>query len=108
MAEAYREITEWADGTKNGIYLLEGDKALAFRSYLGQTTYFKKPLVISKSKRKFEKLAKSPFKVVVEKDPDVIEVKGSKGDVYFVNKREKTCSCSGFKFRGKCKHIGEV
>ena len=108
MAEAMKEVTVWTDGTQNGIFLFEGDKALAFRNFRGATTYFKKPLQIDKKGRKFEKLAKSPFKVMAEKDPDVIEVTGSKGDVYFVNTREKTCSCSGFKFRGKCKHTGEA
>ena len=37
----------------------------------------------------------------------VIEVKGSKGNTYKVTKqRDKwKCECSGFQFRGKCKHI---
>jgi hypothetical protein len=108
VAEAYREVTEWKDSTKNGIYLLDGDKCLAFRSYKAETTYFKKPLQIDKRGRKFEKLTKSPFNVQVEKDPDVTQVTGSTGEIYSVNTREKTCSCSGFKFRGKCRHLEMV
>jgi len=106
MAEAFRETTQWKDGTRNGTYLLEGDKCLAFRNYKGETTYLTKPLQIDKRGRKFEKLSKIPFKV--EKDPTLVEVKGSKGETYYVNVAEKTCSCPGFKFRGKCKHVEGV
>jgi len=37
----------------------------------------------------------------------VIEVKGSKGNTYKVTKQgdKWKCECSGFQFRGKCKHI---
>ncbi len=36
-----------------------------------------------------------------------IEVKGSKGNTYKVTKQgdKWKCQCSGFQFRGKCKHI---
>jgi uncharacterized Zn finger protein len=36
------------------------------------------------------------------------EVKGSKGQTYIINLDENTCTCSGYTFRGACKHIKEL
>tara|TARA_Y100001963_G_scaffold92730_1_gene127617 strand:- start:581 stop:922 length:342 start_codon:yes stop_codon:yes gene_type:complete len=42
-----------------------------------------------------------------EEPVKTIEVKGSKGKTYKVTKQgdKWKCQCSGFQFRGKCKHI---
>jgi uncharacterized Zn finger protein len=43
------------------------------------------------------------------KDPDVVEVAGSKpGVVYLVNTVTNTCTCPGYTFRGACKHTKEL
>ena len=105
MAEAFREITQWKDNTPTGIYLMEGDKCFAFCNYKGEITTFTKPLTIDKRGRKFEKVQNLFDDVAVEKDPELIEVAGSKGAVYYVDPANKTCSCPGFTFRGKCKHL---
>lgn len=117
--EALKEVTVWEDSTTqcNHTYLLDGDKMLAYIKS-GDTVpfYFKNPITISKSRRKFEKLKVNPFKdwakilkahIDVEPTPAYIKkVAGSKpGVTYEVNTQDKTCSCSGFTFRGKCKHI---
>ena len=41
-----------------------------------------------------------------------VKVEGSKGSTYIVRKEtttgEVTCTCPGFKYRGKCKHTKQV
>ena len=116
--EAVVETTVWSDSNNaNHTYLLDGTKMLAYIK-VGSTTpfYFKNPITISRSRRKFEKLKVNPFKdwakllkahIDVEPTPDYIKkIAGSKpGVTYELNTRDKTCSCSGFTFRGKCKHV---
>jgi hypothetical protein len=108
-AEAFLETTEWADNTPNHIYLLSGDKLLAYiKAGTNRACYFDNPMRIDKRGRQFRKLAKNPFKVLPEKDPNIVEVSGSKGATYFVNTRDRSCSCPGFQFRGKCKHLDSI
>jgi hypothetical protein len=64
--------------------------------------------MISRSGRRFTRLDVNPFDVSdVKKDPDVIEVMGSKGSIYTVNLELGTCTCQGYTFRGTCKHVKE-
>jgi hypothetical protein len=90
------------------VYLLDGNNLVA---YIQQNTtapfYFKKPIKgFDKRGRKFEKLAKNPFEVTIP--TALVEVSGSKGNVYYVDPEAKTCTCPGFAFRGACKHILEL
>jgi hypothetical protein len=108
--EAVKEITVWADGTTaNHTYLLDGDKMVAYIPF-GKTiqTVFKNPIRIDKRGRKFEKLKKNPFKLEVKVESNLIEVQGSKGNVYYVDPEAKTCTCSGYTFRGTCKHTKDL
>lgn len=100
---AYKEITDWS--TPNHTYLLDGNNLIAYIKE-GETTpfYFKNPIKgFDKSKRKFIELTDNPFEVTLSST--LREVKGSKGNTYFVNDDERTCTCPGFTFRGKCKHV---
>jgi hypothetical protein len=106
--EAVKEITVWTDGSKcNHTYLLDGDKMVAYIPFGKKAvTEFKNPIRIDKRGRKFEKLKVNPFKVKTKSS--LVEVQGSKGAVYYVDPDAKTCTCSGFTFRGTCKHTKDL
>lgn len=105
--QAVKEVTVWdSDIQANHTYLLDGDKMVAYIKFgKGKPFYFKNPIRIDKRGRKFEVLKKDPFNAKVESS--LIEVKGSKGNSYFVDPDAKTCTCPGFTFRGSCKHVTE-
>ena len=87
-------------------YLLDGTTLVAYIK-VGDTKpfYFKNGIKgFSKSGRKFEELKTSPFKVDVTVS-SVTKVQGSKGNVYEVDKEAGTCTCPGYTYRGKCKHV---
>lgn len=121
MAEAYLETTVWADQTEpiNHTYYLEGDSMLAYIRYgTTQPFWFKQPIRISRSGRKFQRVDAAPFenslgglflnRAPEPKDPEVTEVAGSKpGVVYLVNHKQGTCTCPGYTYRGACKHVKE-
>lgn len=107
----YQETTQWSDNTPNGIYLLDDSKSkmYAYRSPRdANIKVFKNPIRIDIRGRRFQ-LNDVQFKIgLKEEEPEgrVTEVRGSKGDVYKVVELNGnyTCTCSGFKFRGDCKH----
>lgn len=111
----FLETTQWNDNTPNGVYLLDDSKSkmYAYRSPgTKDIKVFKNPIRIDIRGRKFQ-LNDVQFKVKLkEEEPEgrVIEVRGSKGDVYKVVELNGnyTCTCSGFKFRGDCKHVKSV
>ncbi len=101
--QAYKEITDWA--TPNHTYLLDGNNLIAYIK-AGETApfYFKNPIKgFDKRGRKFLELTDNPFEVKVSSS--LREVQGSKGNSYFVNDAERTCTCPGFTYRGKCNHV---
>ena len=110
----FAEITEWNDSVPNGIYLLDDSKSkmYAFQPAGGKIKTFRNPIRIDIRGRKF-KLNPVQFRTrVKEEQPEgrVIEVRGSRGDVYRVSEVNGawSCTCSGFRFRGQCKHIASV
>ena len=108
--EALKEVTVWEVEYRqpNHTYLMDGDKAVAYiRWHEGPAEFFKTPQKLDKRYRKFEKADVSLFDVKEQKS-SIIEVKGSKGNSYFINPEEKTCTCPGFTFRGDCKHTKEL
>ena len=112
----FAETTEWSSSsTPNHVYLLDDSKSKMF-AYLkfgrGKPIKFKAPIRIDVRGRKFKVNPEQPAMDVEEELPQgrVWEVKGSKGDVYKVSELngEYSCTCSGFKFRSKCKHTESI
>jgi len=112
--EAVREVTVWTGISRqpNHDYLLDGDRVLAYRKWgQGDIIPCSGRLKIDRRGRKFVKLDPNPFEALQHSqrdEPVVVEVKGSKGTSYFVNKDEGRCTCPGFTFRGTCRHLKEV
>lgn len=113
--EAIREITVWsgasAGSQPNHDYLLEGNRILAYRPWgTDEIRRLSGNIKLDRRGRKFIKLDTSLFKELAKPktQPVVIEIKGSKGNSYFVNVEEKTCTCPGYQFRGKCKHVDDL
>lgn len=111
----FAETTDYKDSIPNGTYLMDDSKTYMY-AYIkaGDKSVFtfKKPIRIDTRGRTF-KVVPNTFKYTmpgeVNQNPRW-EVKGSKGDIYIVEKTEHglSCTCSGFKFRGKCKHLDQI
>jgi len=111
----YAEVTDWKDAVPNHVYLLDDAKSKMF-AYVpfgtGKPLTFKAPIRLDMRGRKFT-LSPVQFKITVkapEPEGRVWEIKGSKGDVYKITEVNGTlnCTCSGFRFRGDCKHVKSV
>lgn len=106
---AMQEVTSgsgWKP-TYNHIYLFDGSKAVAYiPNGKTEAIYFKNPMKIHRVRRKFVELKQNPFKNTVQSN--LIRIVGSKGNVYHVDPDLKTCTCSGFTFRGRCKHVDSL
>lgn len=111
----YLETTDYRDGIANGTYLMNDSKTKMFAFVpAGSRTVktFKNPITIDTRGRKFTPV-KNTFKYTIPKEAlsnPKWKITGSKGDVYTVERTENglICSCAGFKFRGKCKHLTQI
>jgi len=110
----FEETTVWSPPAANHVYLLSDDKSKMFayvRAGTDQVYTFKKPIGFSTKGRRFVAV-----KNVWGYNTDETttnprwQVQGSKGDVYVVEQTENglSCSCSGFRFRGACRHVKEI
>ena len=116
MLEILKETTVWSDGSNaNHTYLLDGSKIIAYAKYSDNSVQvLRTQIKIDKRYRTFikakhfglENIIKSSF---TKSNIRVFKVK-SKEKEYFVELSDYnyTCTCTGFNFRGKCKHIDAV
>ena len=105
------ETTEWDTKTSNHVYFLDDSKSKMF-AYVkfgsGEPFKFKNPIRIDTRGRKFREVPNTwGFDIKEKPVGRTWQVTGSKGDVYTVTEDAGTltCSCSGFKFRGQCRHL---
>jgi hypothetical protein len=111
----YSETTAYTDGMANGTYLLDDSKTKMY-AYVSPGSaipkQFKNPIKIETRGRKFVMNPVQFETKLKEDEPEgrVWTVKGSKGDEYKVSELNGnySCTCSGFKFRGDCKHVKSV
>lgn len=110
------ETTEWpgANNTNNHVYFLDDSKSKMF-AYVkfgqGPPIRFKHPIRIDIRGRKFKDVPNT-WKFDIKEEPEgrVHIVKGSRGDEYQVTEvnGNLSCTCSGFRFRGDCRHVKAV
>jgi len=82
-------------------YVVSGDKLVGFKAFNSTEWKTYRGMSFSKSGRKFQKLSiPKQFETV---ESGVTVVIGSKGEKYFL--KDGKCSCPGFVFRRKCKHV---
>lgn len=110
-----KEITVWNVPYRqpNHVYMMKGDKIYAYSKWGdGAPEYSKTPLRMDKRGRKFVEVPNTYGFEIPQEQPqgNSWTVKGSKGDSYTVAEEngQWSCTCSGFKFRGQCRHIAEV
>lgn len=110
--EALLETTQWNSPTPNHCYLVDGHNIVAYiKQFHGVPEWFKNPIGFDKRGRTFKKVGLHVFGLAEKTEPiHTYEVKGSTGATYIVTKRKNAyyCSCTGFQFRGQCKHVEQI
>lgn len=117
--KAFQEITEWdcEFAVPNHVYFLNDskDKMYGFvNSRTGLVQTVNKPYRFHTRGRRFQEV-KNVWNFTVDKveassQGRTWQVAGSKGNSYTVNLElgSWSCTCSGFKFRGKCRHVETI
>lgn len=108
-----QELTEWSNSTPNHVYFVndERSKMLGYVPAGAVTALkFSRPMGFDTRKRKFKEIKNTWG--FVEDRPKLPQWRfdGSKGNTYVVEQTENglACTCPGFVFRGKCKHVAAV
>lgn len=111
----FQELTQWDNPQQqNHCYLLNDSRsqAWAYAKFGGnQVDKFSSSMNFSVRGRKFKKI---PDRWNIELDQETQgrtwNVTGSRGDNYLVSllNNKWTCSCSGFTFRNRCRHVEQI
>lgn len=105
-----QETTVWGGNAVNHKYILSDDRMTMY-GYIKNgdrlPTLFKKPIGFGAQGRSFTVLVRTKD---VDPDTQVWNVKGSKGNIYNVTRRDGVyrCTCPASTFRGHCKHIDQI
>lgn len=107
-----KEITVWQVDYRqpNHTYLMNDsmDKIIGYFKWNNPQDFmkFKKPLTFDTRYRKFKILQRYEDKSNAKR----WKINGSKDHVYYVEETDNgmICTCIGFKYHGKCKHIEQV
>jgi hypothetical protein len=107
----FKETTQWE--IPNHIYLLSTDKNKMYgyiRCGTEVAETFKKPYRFDARYRTFQEVRELGEIDLDEVKTETWKFTGSKGDTYVVQKIDNmyNCTCSGFKFRGECKHVKQI
>ena len=112
-----KEVTEWDIDYPiiNKIYLLDlKDNIIAYTNSDNTIIQLKSPIKLAKRRRKFIKVNHVGLSKLIQKNKDNTRLfKVNSGDKEYIvsldNETDNmTCTCTGFTFRGKCKHIDAV
>lgn len=117
--KAFKEITEWDSdfAVPNHVYFLNDsrDKMYGYvQAGTGVVQVIKTPYRFHTRGRKFKEVKNTWNFQVEEKEARPVgrnwTVEGSKGNEYTVSLElgTWTCTCSGFKFRNRCRHVEEI
>jgi hypothetical protein len=114
MLKVLREVTaDWAVDTRlpNHTYLINGDVVVAYKPWHEDPIQHLKSGKIKLDKR-YRKFKELPFIAAdwgMEDEQtapsNIVTVEGSNGNTYEVDVDVGSCTCPGYTFRGKCKHV---
>lgn len=109
MIRILRETTGNVDGffyPPHLYYVNEKDKLVWFQvaDYSRGLDKYRKPLKFDMRYRKFDLVGTVPEL----HDDSIVEVRSESGYIHHVNKTKNTCTCKGYKFHGRCKHLKMV
>ena len=111
-----KEISTWTGVSRqpNHTYLISEDYSKIFGYFKWndpkEFQMFTAPIRFDTRRRQFKVMKRNINFAGQKPSNKTWEINGSKGSVYVVEETANglSCSCVGFKYHGKCKHIDEV